>query len=92
MAAVFLQVASGSPAAAAYVVVGTTVLSLLLAAEMLRLGPRQPRVTVTDPRLTSSAVESASTGSSSSALRGLRDPAKDVTASVLPCPEPSIRQ
>ena len=92
VAAVFFQVASGSPAAAAYAVVGTTALSLLLAAEMLRLGPRQPRVTVTDPRLTSSAAESAATGSSNSALRGLRDPAKDVTVSVLSGPEPSIRQ
>ena len=92
VAAVFFQVASGSPAAAAYAVVGTTALSLLLAGEMLRLGPRQPRLTVTDPRLTSSAAESAATGSSNSALRGLRDPAKDVTVSVLSGPEPSIRQ
>ncbi len=92
MAVLFFQIASDSPTATAYAVVGTTALSLLLAAEMLRLGPRQPRVTVTDPRLTSSAAESAATGSSNSALRGLRDPAKDVTVSVLSSPEPSIRQ
>ncbi len=92
LAAVFVQVAVPVPSAAAYGVVGFTALSLLLAAEMLRLGPRQARVTVTDPSRTSSADESAAAGSSSSALRGLRDPAKDDTASVLSRPDPSIRQ
>jgi 4-hydroxybenzoate polyprenyltransferase len=92
MAVLFVQVAAAGPAAAAYGVVGFTVLSLLLAAEMLRLGPRQPRVTVTDPRRTSSAAESDAAGSSSSALRGLREPANDVTARVFSRPDPSIRQ
>ena len=67
-------------------------LSLVLAVEMLRHGPRQSRVTVTDPRLTSSAVASADLGSSSSDRRGLRLPANDDTASVLSRPVPSIRQ
>lgn len=92
MAATFVMVAAGTPAAAAYAVVGTTVLSLMLAAEMLMYGPRHTRVTVTDPRRTSRAVESADTGSSSSAFRGMREPAKDDTASCFSRPDPSIRQ
>jgi 4-hydroxybenzoate polyprenyltransferase len=92
LAAVFVQVAASAPPAAAYGVVGLTALSLLTATEMLRLGPRQARVTVTDPRLTSSAVDRADAGSSSSALRGLREPANTDTASVFSRPVPSIRQ
>jgi len=92
VAAVFLQVAASSPLAAAYAVVGTTVMSLLLAHQMLRHGPRQARVTVTDPRSTSSAVESAATGSSNAALRGLREPPNVDTASDFSRPVPSIRQ
>jgi endonuclease/exonuclease/phosphatase (EEP) superfamily protein YafD len=92
VAAVFLQVSAAEPEVAATCVVAVTVLSLVLAGEMLRLGPRQRRVIETDPRLTSKEADSAATGSSSSALRGLRDPANDVTASCLLRPEPSIRQ
>jgi 4-hydroxybenzoate polyprenyltransferase len=92
VASLFVQVAAAAPGAAAYGVVGFTLLSLLLAAEMLRLGPRQARVTSTDPRRTSSAADSAATGSSSSDLRGLRESANDVTVSVLSRPDPSIRQ
>jgi 4-hydroxybenzoate polyprenyltransferase len=92
LAVLFVQLAATAPLAAAYGVVGFTALSLLMAAEMLWLGPRQARVTVTDPRRTSSAADRAATGSSSSALRGLRDPANDDTASVLSRPDPSIRQ
>jgi 4-hydroxybenzoate polyprenyltransferase len=92
VAVLFVQIVAGSPEAAAYGVIGTTALSLMLAVEMLRLGPRQTRVTVTDPILTSRAAESAATGSSSSALRGFRDPVNDETASVLSRPVPSIRQ
>ena len=83
---------ASAPAAAAFGVVGLTALSLLVAEEMLRLGPRQVRVTVTDPRRTSRAVDKADAGSSSSALRGLREPANGDTASVFSRPEPSIRQ
>ena len=92
MALVFVQVSAAEPWVADVVVVSLTVLSLLLAWEMLCLGPRQARVTDTDPRLTSSAVDNAAAGSSSSSLRGLRLPANDVTASSLLRPDPSIRQ
>jgi 4-hydroxybenzoate polyprenyltransferase len=91
VAAVFFQVAAGAAVAPACVVSVTT-LSLALAGEMLRHGPRQRRLTVTDPRVTPSAVDSAVIGSSSSTLRGLRDPANDVTASSLVRPVPSTRQ
>jgi 4-hydroxybenzoate polyprenyltransferase len=92
VAAVFFQVAADGPWVGSLWVVSVTTFSLVLAGEMLRHGPRQRRVTVTDPRLTPSAVDNADTGSSSSALRGLREPVNDVTASSLVRPEPSIRQ
>ena len=47
----------------------------------------QPRLTVTDARSMSSARASAEAGSSSSALRGFREPANDETASVLSRPD-----
>jgi 4-hydroxybenzoate polyprenyltransferase len=92
LAAVFFELAAATPAAAVYTVVGGTVLSLVLAAEMLRHGPRQTRLTVTASKLMSSALDSAVTGSSSSAFRGFREPAKDETASVFERAVPSIRQ
>jgi 4-hydroxybenzoate polyprenyltransferase len=92
LALVFLQVTAATPVASAYAVIGTTVLSLLLARQMLRNGPRQARVTATDPRRTSSAVSSAATGSSSSAFRGLREPANVDTVRDFSRPVPSIRQ
>jgi hypothetical protein len=92
VAAVFVQVGAGAAWAAAVSVTGLTALSLLLVAEMLRLGPRQSRVTLSDPRVMSSAADSAATGSSSSVLRGRRDPGNDETASTLVAPDPSIRQ
>jgi 4-hydroxybenzoate polyprenyltransferase len=92
VAAVFFQVSADDAWVAGLGVVAVTVLSLALAGEMLRHGPRQRRVSVTDPRVTPSAVDSAVAGSSSSALRGLRVPANDVTASSLVRPDPSIRQ
>jgi len=92
VAAVFFEVSSDAPWVGSLSVVAVTTLSLALAVEMLRHGPRQRRLTVTDPRVTPSAVDRAVAGSSSSALRGLRDPANDVTASSLVRPEPSIRQ
>jgi 4-hydroxybenzoate polyprenyltransferase len=92
VAAVFFQVTADRPWVGTLCVACVTVLSVALAGEMLRHGPRQPRLTVTDPRLTPSAVDSAVTGSSSSDLRGLRVPANDVTASSLLRPDPSIRQ
>ena len=92
VAAVFFQVTADRPWVGALCVACLTALSLALAGEMLRHGPRQRRVRVTDPRVTPSAVDRAATGSSSSALRGLRVPANDVTASSLLRPDPSIRQ
>lgn len=92
LAVLFVQVAASGSGAQAYGVLGFTALSLLLVAEMLRLGPRQARLTVTDPRRTSRTVDSDATGSSSSDLRGLREPANDVTATLLSRPDPSIRQ
>jgi 4-hydroxybenzoate polyprenyltransferase len=49
VAALFAEIAAGAPAAAAYGVVGATVLSIVLAAQMLRYGPRQTRLTMPDP-------------------------------------------
>jgi hypothetical protein len=92
VASVFLQVTAERAWVADLTVVAVTLLSLVLVGEMLRLGPRQPRLTVTDSRVTPSAVVSAATGSSSSAWRGLRAPANDVTATSLLRPDPSIRQ
>ena len=92
LAAVFFHLAAATPAAATYTVVGGTGLSLSLAAEMLRHGPRQTRLIVTASRLTSSAVVSPATGSDSAAVRGLREPANDETASLFERAVPSIRQ
>jgi len=92
LAAVFFHLAATDPAAAVFAVVGGTALSLMLAVEMMRHGPRQTRLTVTASRLTSSAVDSALTGSSSSDFRGFREPVNDETASVFERPVPSIRQ
>ncbi len=50
VAAVFAQVAAATPSAAAYAVLGTTTLSLLLAVEMLRHGPRTSRSRIPDVR------------------------------------------
>lgn len=87
----FVQL-SAAPAGALVGMTLTVTLSGWLAAEMLRRGPRQPRVTVTDAISVSSTVESAATGSSSSEVRGFREPANDVTASVFGRPVPSSRQ
>jgi hypothetical protein len=92
VAVAFVQIGAATPWAAAIGVTGVTLLSLLLAAEMLRLGPRQRRVRLTDPRLTSSAADSAVVGASSSDLRGRRAPGNSEIASSLVAPDPSIRQ
>jgi 4-hydroxybenzoate polyprenyltransferase len=92
VAVVFVQVGAATPWAAAVGMTGVTLLSLLLAVEMLRLGPRQRRARLTDPRVTSSAADSAAMGASSSDLRGRRDPANSEIARSLVAADPSIRQ
>jgi 4-hydroxybenzoate polyprenyltransferase len=92
VAVVFVEVGAATRVAAAVGVTGVTLLRLLLAAEMLRLGPRQTRVRLTDPRLTSSAAASEAIGSSSSDLRGRRAAANNEIASTWVAPDPSIRQ
>jgi 4-hydroxybenzoate polyprenyltransferase len=92
VAALFVQIGAAAPWAAEVTVTGVGVLSLFLALQMLRHGPRQRRLTFSDVNETSSAVASRSAASPSSVLRGRREPGKQVTSSTFSRPELSIRQ